>query len=44
MRPGTRPSGLAWFAPLRIVLELFVEEKELFPSGEDKFTTTVCTG
>jgi hypothetical protein len=34
--------GLAWLAALRVVLELLVEEKELFPRGEDKLTTTIC--
>jgi len=40
--PGT--FGFAWLATLWVVLELFVEEKELFPSGEDKFAATICTG
>jgi hypothetical protein len=35
------PFRLARFAPLRVVLELFVEEKELFPGGEDEFAATI---
>src|SRR5215469_1371375 len=41
---GARPLGLTWFTALRVVLELLVEEKELFPGGEDKLTTTICAG
>src|SRR5258705_13573935 len=41
---GASPHGLARLTALRVVLELFVEEKELFPSGEDKFTATICAG
>ena len=47
-RPGTilqtyaGPIELARPATLRGVLELLLKEKELFPSGEDKFTATIC--
>ena len=49
-RPGTSrqtgasPLGLARLTALRVVRELFLEEKELFPRGEDKFTATICAG
>jgi hypothetical protein len=36
------PSEPAPLTTLRGVSELFVEEKELFPDGEDKFTATIC--
>ena len=36
--------GLARFAALGVVLELLIEEKELFAGGEDEFSTAICTG
>jgi hypothetical protein len=36
--------GLARFASLGVVLELFVEEKELFAGSEDELSTAICTG
>lgn len=46
---GTRrgcpcPFKLAGLAPLRVVLKLFVEEKELFAGSEDELSTAICTG
>lgn len=35
---------LAGFAALWVIFELFVEEEELFASGEDELTTAVCAG
>lgn len=35
--------GLAGLAPFWVVLKLFIEEEQLFPSGEDEFTATVDT-
>jgi len=40
----SRAFELTGFASLGIVLELLVEEEELFAGGEDEFTTTVCAG
>jgi hypothetical protein len=40
LQTGASPHGLARLTALRVVLELFVEEKELFPGGEDKITAT----
>jgi hypothetical protein len=36
--------GLARFASFGVVLELFIEEKELFAGSEDKLSTAICTG
>ena len=36
--------GLAGFTALGFVLEPFVVEKQLFPSGEDEFDTAVDAG
>ena len=33
----------AWLAALGIVLELLVEEEELFAGGKDKLSATICT-
>src|ERR1700733_3730693 len=41
---GAGAFGLARLTAFRVVLELFVEEKELFPGGEDELTTTICAG
>jgi len=43
LHTGACAFRLARFAPLRIVLKLFVEEKKLFPSGENELTATICT-
>jgi hypothetical protein len=37
------PFGLASFATLGFVLELFVVEEKLFPGGENEITPTVDT-
>jgi hypothetical protein len=44
LHAGPGPLGLTGLTALRVVLELLVEEKELFPGGEDKFTATICAG
>jgi hypothetical protein len=44
MQTYTGALGLAGLTALRVVLELFVEEKELFAGGEDELTTTVYAG
>ena len=36
--------GLAGFAALRLVLKLFVVEKQLFPGGEDEFRAAIDAG
>jgi hypothetical protein len=37
------PLNLALLAPLRIVLELLVVKKQLFPSGKDEVVTAIRT-
>ena len=41
LQSSASPLGLARLTAFRVVLELLVEKKELFPSGEDEFTTTI---
>ncbi len=41
---STEPARLARLATFWIVLKLFVEEKQLFPGGEDELPTTITAG
>jgi hypothetical protein len=41
LQADTDSLRLARLTPFRVVLELFVEEKKLFPGGEDELTTTI---
>ena len=41
LQTGASPLGLARLTALRVVRELFVEKKEVFPCGEDKITATI---
>src|SRR5580700_7357295 len=41
LQAGAGPLRLTRLTALRVVLELFVEEKELFPGCENKFTATI---
>jgi hypothetical protein len=42
--PHAGTLGLARLAALGVVLELFVEEKELFAGSEDELSTTISAG
>jgi hypothetical protein len=44
LKTDASPIEPALLTALWVVLKLFVEEKDLFPSSEDKFTTTTCAG
>ena len=41
--PGAAP-GLAGLTTLGVVLELLIQEEELFPGGEDKFAAAISAG
>jgi hypothetical protein len=43
-QPNASAFGLAGFAPLGVVFELFVEKEELLARGENEFAAAICAG